>query len=93
MEISQGHSCVATYISNKQKCHFFFFYRIRELEGRTDYTQMEDWSLLEREVAGKGNRVNTVQKLCTDICKSKSDICSNYFRNGTDGDKEEQCWG
>jgi hypothetical protein len=25
MEISQGNPCVATYISKKQKCHFFFF--------------------------------------------------------------------
>jgi hypothetical protein len=23
LEISQGNSCVATFISNKQKCHFF----------------------------------------------------------------------
>jgi hypothetical protein len=25
MEISQGNSCVATFLSNKQKCHAFHF--------------------------------------------------------------------
>jgi hypothetical protein len=53
------------FISNKEKHHislliFFFFYKIREQEGRTGPL----WG------AGVtcGRRVNTVQKMCTQVC-------------------------
>jgi hypothetical protein len=41
MEISQGNSCAATSMSNKQKCHFssFFLYKIGEQEDRTGPAQ------------------------------------------------------
>jgi hypothetical protein len=34
--------CVVTFISNKQKCHFFF-YKISEQEGRTDLAGRGRW--------------------------------------------------
>jgi hypothetical protein len=33
LKMSPGNQCVA--ILNKQKCHFFFFYKSREQEGNT----------------------------------------------------------
>jgi hypothetical protein len=77
MEMSQGNSLVASFITNKQKCHFFsfFFYKIRELEDRTGPAWGTDITR-RGEVAGKGDRrVSTVQKMCTHICKCKNVIC------------------
>jgi hypothetical protein len=63
-----------TFISNKQKCLFsFFFYKNGEQEGRTGPEEGVGTSR-SREVAGKGGRrVNTVQKMCTHVCKCKND--------------------
>jgi hypothetical protein len=56
-----------TPILNRQKCHFFFFYIIREQEGRTSR---------RREDVEKGcRRVNMVQILCTHVCKWKNETC------------------
>jgi hypothetical protein len=72
---------------NKQKCHAFsfylfsyFFYKIGEQEGLQIGEQVLPRGTVgttgRGEVAGKGGRrVNTVQKMCTDICKSKNDTC------------------
>jgi hypothetical protein len=43
MEIPQETPCIATFISNKQKCHFFF-YKIVEQEDRT--SPMEEGGLV-----------------------------------------------
>jgi hypothetical protein len=37
---------------------------------------------MKGDVAGKGGRrMNTVQKMCTHVCKCKNDNCRNYSRN------------
>jgi hypothetical protein len=57
----------------------FFFYKIREQEGRTSG---RDGTNGKEEVAGKGSRrVNTVKKMCAHACKCKNDICSKCSRN------------
>jgi hypothetical protein len=78
--------CVA--ILNKQKYNFFsfFFYKIREQEGKTGWKGVG--TSRRREVVGKGcRRVNMVQILGTRVCKRKNDICGNYSRNGRGRDK------
>jgi hypothetical protein len=40
---------------------------------------------------GKGcGRVNTVQILCTCVCKWKTDTCGNCFKNGGEVVKENE---
>jgi hypothetical protein len=51
--------CVATFISNKQECHFFFhfsflFYKIGEKEGRTDPAQVRFGTSVMGQLTGKG---------------------------------------
>jgi hypothetical protein len=86
MEMSLGTPCIATFTSNKQRCHLFiylfiyllfFFYKIREQEGRIGPPQGRGgWYQWEGEVVGKGSqRVNMVQKMCTHICKCKKETC------------------
>jgi hypothetical protein len=57
------------------KMSFFFFYKIREQEGRIGPV----WGLATNgrgENVGKGyRRVNMVQILCTHICKWKNETC------------------
>jgi hypothetical protein len=66
----------STSISNKQKCLSFFFYKIREQEGRTCPVGEESWYQWEVEGSReRGRRVNMVQILCTHVCKYKNDSC------------------
>jgi hypothetical protein len=59
----------------------FFFYKVREQEGRTSSVWVAGASG-RREDVGKGcRRVNMVQILCTNGCKWKNETCSNYSRN------------
>jgi hypothetical protein len=54
----------------------FFFYKIREQEGRTGPAQ-RNVDPNERGVVGrKGDKkVNKVQKMYTHVCKCKNDTC------------------
>jgi hypothetical protein len=57
MEISQGNSCVATFIPNNKKYHFFkFFYKIREQEGGTGPAQRMVWYQWEGGVGRERGR-------------------------------------
>jgi hypothetical protein len=81
MKISQGNSCVATCISNKQKCHVFLFVFSLFSSTRLENRKAEQVLPGRRvgtsgrgEVAGKlGKRVKMVPKMCTCICKCKND--------------------
>jgi hypothetical protein len=57
----------------------FFFYKIREQEGRIGPAlgrQVGRYFLWEGEVARKrGRRVTTVQNMCAHVCKCKNDSC------------------
>jgi hypothetical protein len=76
--------CVATFISDKLKCHgfcfifsLFFFYKIGEQEGRTSLAQ---WGGLAPMGEGRywekrDRRVDTMQKMCIHVCKCKNDTC------------------
>jgi hypothetical protein len=58
---------------NRQKCHFLFFYKLGEQEGRTGLVWRAGTSE-RRENVGKGcRRVNTEQILYTHVCKWKSE--------------------
>jgi hypothetical protein len=73
MEVSQGNSPVANL--NKQKCDFFFFYKIRKQEGGID-PAWDGGCQKEGEEVEKGCRkVNMMQILHTHICKWKNDTC------------------
>jgi hypothetical protein len=84
MNISQGNSLVATFISNKQKVIFFLFFLLssstksREKENRMVFPGRVGriGNNTRRKVAGKGGRrENTVQKMCTHVYKCKNDTC------------------
>jgi hypothetical protein len=55
----------------------FFFYKIREQEGRTVLA----WGIWY-QWEGKRGGVNIMQMLCAHICKCKNDTCLHYSRNG-----------
>jgi hypothetical protein len=66
MEISQGNSLLATFISNKQKCHFFVFSSTKSENRREEQVLSRGWGF---GVSGRGEVlwkrgkwVNTVQK-------------------------------
>jgi hypothetical protein len=85
MEISKGNS-LYSYLK-KHKCHFFF-YKIREQEGRTN-SVWKDWYQWER--GGYRERawgVNVRQILCTNVCKWKIKPIEAIPGMGW-GDKEE----
>jgi hypothetical protein len=68
-----GKLCTA--ILNKQKCYFFFFYKIREQKGRTGPVWGTGASGKGEDV-GKGcRRVNMAQILYIHICKWKNETC------------------
>jgi hypothetical protein len=80
MEISQGNSLCT--ILNQQKCHFYFFYKIKEQKGRTGLIRGVGTSG-KGEEEGKGCwRVNIMQILYTHVCKLKNDTYWNQFRHG-----------
>jgi hypothetical protein len=67
-------SGIGVAVLNKQKYHFFFFYKIREQEVRSGPT-CGCWYQWERD-EGKGcGRVNIVQILCIHVCKWKNYTC------------------
>jgi hypothetical protein len=78
---------VATFVSNKQKCHIFPFvfslFFSTKLENRMEEQILprcmwERWYQWEGEKVGKGvRRVKTAQKMCTHVCKFKNDTCEN----------------
>jgi hypothetical protein len=54
--------------TSKMSSFSFFFYKIREQEGCKGWGGVGTTG--NREVGGKGHRrVNTVQKMCTHVCK------------------------
>jgi hypothetical protein len=73
MEMPQRYS-LGSYLK-QIKMSSFFFYKIKEQEGRTSPT-WEDW--YQWEGGGDGERawvMTAVQILCTHVCKWKNDIC------------------
>jgi hypothetical protein len=95
MEISQGNSlCSHLYLKQAKMSCFsfylfsFFFFKIREQEGRIGPAQRgRAGTSRKKEVARKRvRRVNTVQKMCTLVCKYKNDTYCNYSMNWGQGD-------
>jgi hypothetical protein len=60
----------------------FFFYEIREQEGRAGPASRFGTSGRGQVVGKECGRVNMVQILCSQVCKCKTDSCWNYSRNG-----------
>jgi hypothetical protein len=84
MEIPQGTPCLATVISNKQKCHIFLFIFFLFSSTKSENRSVEQVLPGVRElipvgmgkVMGKGGRrVNMVQKMCKHVSKCKNDTC------------------
>jgi hypothetical protein len=83
IEIAQGNSLVATFISNKLKCHVFHFIFSLFSSTKSENRMAEQVLPMGRagtsgkgEVLGKGSRrVNTVQKMSACVCKCKKDTC------------------
>jgi hypothetical protein len=80
METTQGNSlCSYLYFKLAKTLYFsfsllsFFFYKSREMEGRTG-GEGKDWHLWEGR---RWQRINTVQIMCTHVCKCKNGICLN----------------
>jgi hypothetical protein len=103
METAQGNS-PSSYLYlklTKMPCFSFyllcfFFYKIREQEGRTCSAQGEGGRLAPVGGGGngeKGRRMNTVQITYTHVCKCKNDTCQNCSRNQGSGDEREQWRG
>jgi hypothetical protein len=77
MELSQGNSLCSYFYLKQAKMSFFFFYKIREQEGRAGPAWGEQcWYRGRGRGVGKGDRrVNMAQILCTHVCKCKNDTC------------------
>jgi hypothetical protein len=78
MEISQENSLCSHLYYKQAKMSFFsfFFYKIREEALVLPMGGGGVWYQWEGELMGKGHgRVNTVQVLCTHVCKWKNDSC------------------
>jgi hypothetical protein len=82
METTQGISlCTYLYLKlAKPPCFsfpflYFFFYKIGEQEGRTGSARWEVDTGGGGRWQERGRRMNTVQILCTHICKCKNDTC------------------
>jgi hypothetical protein len=79
--------CVATFISNKQKCNFSLFSSTKLENRRAEKVLGGEgrsvWYQWEGEVAGKGcGKVNAVQKMCTHVYKCKTETCWNCLGMG-----------
>jgi hypothetical protein len=78
MERTKETPCVATFISNKQKFHFFYFF-FYKLENRRVEQALPTWGRLVPVGGGggreRGRRMNIVQIMCTHVCKCENDTC------------------
>jgi hypothetical protein len=80
--------CIATFISKKEKCHFFsfFLYKIREQEGPAKGVG-ESGGLVPVWLGKRGKRVNTVQKCVHIYANAKTTPVETISGMGGGGDK------
>jgi hypothetical protein len=83
--------CVAIFISNKQKCHFFSHRKLGNKRVEQVLAEVGEVGTSGVEKVGKVvKRVNTVQKMCTHVWKCKNDTSWHCSRNQGRRDKGEQ---